>query len=168
MLLPVLWLSSCSGGDKPVREAVAAPDSRGLLYGGRTVWTWPLKKGRVSSWFGKRGRRRHEGIDISAPRGSPVLAAAPGRVVAVGWRRGYGRVVEVRHRRTGMLTRYAHLKNFSVSRGEDVERGAPLGGVGRSGRSTGYHLHFEMRTPAGVAVNPLDHLSPALRGYVRR
>ena len=94
----------------------------------------------------------HAGIDFPGPLGTPILAAAPGRVVYVGQKSGYGNVVEVDHGQ-GILTRYAHLSGFTSRVGEQVAAGQQIARMGSTGRSTGSHLHFEVRLN-GVAVNP--------------
>jgi murein DD-endopeptidase MepM/ murein hydrolase activator NlpD len=114
---------------------------------------WPLE-GEILSGFGAvRGRRHHQGIDIAAPRGTPVRAAAAGRVIRSQWMRGYGNVVWLAHG-DGVESRYAHMHSLLVRRGEWVERGQPLGTVGATGNATTPHLHFEVRR-AGRARNPL-------------
>ncbi len=94
----------------------------------------------------------HSGLDFPGPMGSPILAAAPGRVVFVGQKSGYGNVVEVDHGQ-GILTRYAHLSGFTSTVGAQVAAGQQIAKMGSTGRSTGSHLHFEVRLN-GVAVNP--------------
>jgi len=94
----------------------------------------------------------HSGLDFPGPMGSPILAAAPGKVVYVGQKSGYGNVVEVDHGQ-GILTRYAHLSGFTTRVGSAVAAGQQIAKMGSTGRSTGSHLHFEVRLN-GVAVNP--------------
>ncbi|MBB5705568.1 M23 family metallopeptidase [Sphingopyxis panaciterrulae] len=94
----------------------------------------------------------HAGLDFPGPLGTPILAAAPGRVTFVGRRSGYGNVVEVDHGQ-GIMTRYAHLSGFNTSVGARVAAGQQIAKMGSTGRSTGSHLHFEVRLN-GVAVNP--------------
>ncbi len=94
----------------------------------------------------------HSGLDFPGPLGTPILAAAPGKVVFVGQRSGYGNVVEVDHGQ-GILTRYAHLSGFTAKVGTQVAAGEQIAKMGSTGRSTGSHLHFEVRLN-GVAVNP--------------
>jgi murein DD-endopeptidase MepM/ murein hydrolase activator NlpD len=94
----------------------------------------------------------HSGLDFPGPLGTPILAAAPGKVVFVGRRSGYGNVVEVDHGQ-GILTRYAHLSGFTTRVGTQVAAGQQIAKMGSTGRSTGSHLHFEVRLN-GVAVNP--------------
>ncbi|MBN2720403.1 MAG: peptidoglycan DD-metalloendopeptidase family protein [Proteobacteria bacterium] len=119
---------------------------------------WPLKA-RLTSKFGMRGSRMHEGIDLAAPTGTPVRAAAPGKVVYCGsGMRGYGKVVVLKHERE-FSTVYAHNSALNVKRGDMVEKGQIIARVGSTGRSTGPHLHFEVRR-RGVAEDPLTHLPP--------
>ncbi|MEM7689170.1 MAG: M23 family metallopeptidase [Pseudomonadota bacterium] len=108
--------------------------------------------------FNGRGAR-HPGIDFRGPIGSPIYAAAPGKVVYAGWRGGYGRLVEIRHD-NGLVTRYAHLRRIDAKVGDSVEAGETIGGLGSSGRSTGPHLHFEVRIN-DRAVNPRPFLETA-------
>jgi murein DD-endopeptidase MepM/ murein hydrolase activator NlpD len=117
---------------------------------------WPVAY-PVGDRFGPRGARFHPGIDIPAARGTPVAAARSGWVVLAGWGGSYGRVVVLSHAR-GVETWYAHLRRIDVSVGRWVGRGARIGLVGSTGRSTGPHLHFEVRV-RGASVDPL----PALR-----
>ncbi|WP_231729086.1 MULTISPECIES: M23 family metallopeptidase [unclassified Sphingopyxis] len=112
----------------------------------------------LSSSFGYRSDpftgagAMHAGLDFPGPLGTPILAAAPGRVVFVGQKSGYGNVVEVDHGQ-GILTRYAHLSGFNTAVGAQVAAGQQIAKMGSTGRSTGSHLHFEVRLN-GVAVNP--------------
>ncbi len=113
---------------------------------------------RQSSGFGNRtdpftGRRAfHSGLDFAAPKGTTVLSAGQGIVSFVGTRSGYGNVVEVTHA-NGLVTRYAHLSGFLSEEGQAVNTGTPIAKVGSTGRSTGPHLHFEVRK-ADSAINP--------------
>ena len=112
----------------------------------------------MSSGFGYRsdpftgGAAMHSGLDFRGPIGTPILAAAPGKIVFVGQKSGYGNVVEVDHGQ-GILTRYAHLSAFTTKVGSQVAAGDQIAKMGSTGRSTGSHLHFEVRLN-GVAVNP--------------
>jgi murein DD-endopeptidase MepM/ murein hydrolase activator NlpD len=118
----------------------------------------PLQ-GPVTDGFGPRGARFHTGIDIPAPTGTGVVAAAPGRVAYAGWLAGgWGLLVAVAHR-DGTRTLYAHLSRVEVRVGERVQAGWQVGRVGATGDATGPHLHFEVRV-RGAAVDPL----PALGG----
>lgn len=88
--------------------------------------------------------RFHEGMDFASPIGTPVYATGRGRVVYAGWKSGYGNVIEVDHG-YNYLTRYAHLSKIGVAEGKSVERGEQIGEVGNTGKSTGPHLHYEVR-----------------------
>jgi murein DD-endopeptidase MepM/ murein hydrolase activator NlpD len=98
----------------------------------------------------------HEGIDISAPLGTPVYASADGIVIFAGYKEGYGLEVEISHQ-NGIITRYAHLSRILVSPGQKIKRGEIIGKVGSTGRSTGSHLHYEVIVN-GRAVNPLNYI----------
>jgi murein DD-endopeptidase MepM/ murein hydrolase activator NlpD len=98
----------------------------------------------------------HEGVDISAPQGTPILASANGTVVFSGWRSGWGNTVEIDHG-YGYLTRYAHASKLLVRRGQQVTRGEVIANVGSTGISTSPHLHYEVRI-GGRAVNPLNYV----------
>jgi murein DD-endopeptidase MepM/ murein hydrolase activator NlpD len=111
----------------------------------------------VGDGFGPRGNTMHTGVDFPAARGTSVLAARRGCVSSVAYDRGgYGRLVVIQHR-AGMTSWYGHLSRISVSPGECVVAGKRIGRVGSTGRSTGSHLHFELRL-RGAAVNPLTAL----------
>lgn len=101
----------------------------------------------------------HAGLDFIGAFGQPILAAAPGRIGFVGQRSGYGKVVEIDHGHD-LVTRYAHLSGFAVRPGQQVDRGARIAAMGSTGRSTGTHLHFEVRVH-GAPVNPRRFLSVA-------
>jgi murein DD-endopeptidase MepM/ murein hydrolase activator NlpD len=123
---------------------------------------WPVEQAGLSSPFGMRlhpleGRRRmHQGVDLAAPAGKIVSAAAPGWVVRTGWAGGHGLVVEVRHP-GDLTTRYSHLSAVLCAPGDAVDAGRPLGLVGKTGLSTGPHLHFEVWR-GGEASDPLPWL----------
>ena len=116
---------------------------------------WPAR-GRLTSRFGWRRWRHHDGIDIAAPYGSPVYAARPGRVVFAGWYYAYGRAVIVDHG-GGVQTLYGHASKLLVGAGETVGQGQLIARVGTSGRSTGPHVHFEVRV-SGRPVNPILYM----------
>ncbi|MEM6677007.1 MAG: M23 family metallopeptidase [Pseudomonadota bacterium] len=125
----------------------------------------PVIGGRLTSGFGHRrdpfrGQiSMHQGIDIAAPRGTPIKATADGVVTFVGRQRGYGIVVEIRHA-FGFETLYAHLSKARVTLGQQVGRGDRIGDMGSTGRSTGNHLHYEVRINS-KAVNPLKFIEAA-------
>jgi murein DD-endopeptidase MepM/ murein hydrolase activator NlpD len=119
---------------------------------------WPIY-GRFSSGYGWRGAGSHEGIDLMAKPGTPVLAAEAGRVIESGWRGGYGRVVVVKHARH-YSTLYAHNRAVRVSTGAFVEKGDVIAEVGATGNASGPHLHFEIHRERRPE-DPLRYL-PAL------
>jgi murein DD-endopeptidase MepM/ murein hydrolase activator NlpD len=124
-----------------------APSAAGLI--------WPVN-GPVTSGFGLRWGRMHEGIDIAAPMGTPIWAAAAGTVIHSGWLGGYGYLVVVDHG-NGLSTAYGHASALLVAVGQEVSQGETIALVGSTGHSTGPHLHFEVRVN-GVAVDPLLYL----------
>jgi murein DD-endopeptidase MepM/ murein hydrolase activator NlpD len=117
-------------------------------------------QGRVTSGFGNRFHpilgyeRFHDGVDLAAREGTPIVAAADGRVVSAGWSGGYGRAVEIAHS-GGLETRYGHMSRIAAYAGELVHRGEVIGYVGSTGLSTGPHLHFEVMKN-GRPVNPMS------------
>lgn len=111
---------------------------------------------RFTSGFGPRWGRMHAGTDFAAPIGTPIYATADGVVTHAGWASGYGRLIKIRHA-FGIETRYAHLNAIGVSVGERVSRGDRIGDMGNSGRSTGPHLHYEVRVD-GKPVNPMIYI----------
>jgi len=120
---------------------------------------WPVARGDavVTSVFGApRGPSRHEGIDLSAPAGTPVRATADGVVSFAGRSGDFGRLVVIDHG-DGWQTRYAHLKKIAVKKGKRVARGDVIGAVGKSGNATGPHLHYEVRR-YGKPVDPRPFL----------
>lgn len=120
----------------------------------------PVKSAfRYTSGYGPRWGRQHAGIDMAGPTGTPIYAAGEGVVTFAGWQRGYGNVIKVEHA-LGTETRYAHLSRISVKAGQKVSRGARIGDMGNTGRSTGPHLHYEVRVN-GKAVNPLSFIKAA-------
>ena len=131
----------------------------------RVPQVMPANIKNISSGFGYRhdpfnGRgAMHSGLDFKGPTGAPILAAANGRVSFVGQRSGYGNVVEVSHG-NGLMTRYAHMSKFAAKAGQRVTAGDVIGAIGSTGRSTGPHLHFEVRIN-DRAVNPRPFLEYA-------
>lgn len=117
----------------------------------------PVKSGyRFTSGFGPRWGRMHNGLDFAAPTGTPIYAPADGVVTFAGWSSGYGRLVKVQHA-FGIETRYAHQSRIRVSVGQRLSRGDRIGDIGNSGRSTGPHLHYEIRV-GGSPVNPMTYI----------
>jgi murein DD-endopeptidase MepM/ murein hydrolase activator NlpD len=140
--------------------APSAPDgTANPMIGGPEAFSFLPVDGRITSHFGVRrdplgqGERRHKGLDIAAPAGTPVRAVAPGRVVFSSRAGGYGNLVVIDHG-NGLTTRYAHNRNLRVSVGDPVRAGQEIAQVGSTGRSTGPHLHFEV-IRNGYAVDPL-------------
>src|SRR5690606_25004687 len=119
---------------------LASDPSNGFTRGGGD-FIWPVSA-PISSKFGKRGRRQHKGIDLMAPRGTPIRAAASGMVKYAGWQKGYGYTIELFHPETQLVSLYAHCHQIKVSKGSRISQGQIIGTVGKTGRATGYHLHF--------------------------
>lgn len=135
---------------------------RALDEKARIPSVWPVA-GDISDGFGGRSNpfgggsyELHSGQDINAERGAEVVAAANGRVVFADWQGGYGQLVTIDHG-GGLTTRYAHLSKIEVRAGDWVSRGQRIGAVGSTGRSTGPHLHYEVRIN-DEAVNPRAYL----------
>jgi len=120
---------------------------------------------RFTSGFGGRNdpingsARMHEGQDLAGDYGAPVYATADGTVTFAGWENGYGRLIKIQHSQ-GIETRYGHLSQIGVKVGQKISRGAKIGDMGNSGRSTGTHLHYEVRL-RGKAVNPMTFIKAA-------
>jgi len=135
----------------PPEFSQGGPAPRGLRF------LWPVASGRVTSGFGPRNGGRHDGIDIAAPRGTPVRAAESGKIVYSGnGIRGYGNLIIVQHRNQ-YSTVYAHNHRNLVSVDARVERGQRIATVGSTGRSSGNHLHFEIRRKV-KPVDPMKYL----------
>ncbi len=162
--------------DKVVRVRMPPLTVRSAEVTPTAGWRWPVR-GRLTSGYG--GRRHpitqnhhfHAGIDLAAPSGTPVRAVADGRVRVADWVGGYGRLIELDHGQ-GWTTRYGHLQRALVASEQVVEAGEMIALVGSTGRSTGPHLHFEIRRH-GQPVDPLSRLTArsgtclALRPSVR-
>jgi murein DD-endopeptidase MepM/ murein hydrolase activator NlpD len=117
-------------------------------------YIWPAK-GVFTSGYGPRWGRMHRGIDIAAPVGTPIVAAAEGEVISAGWNSGgYGNLVKIRHF-DGTVTLYAHNSKIHVRRGQYVQQGQHIANMGSTGFSTGPHLHFEIHPQGQKAVNPI-------------
>lgn len=132
-------------------RTTAARKTRG--GGGRVLagfFIWPVE-GEISSSFGNRDGHPHDGIDIRAPKGTPIHASASGEVVYSGNMSGYGNLILIKHR-DNYFTAYAHCDERLVKEGKQVEQGDVIGKVGDTGHATGYHLHFEIRAQS----TPMD------------
>ncbi|MGI4877814.1 MAG: M23 family metallopeptidase, partial [Janthinobacterium lividum] len=120
----------------------------------------PVDGAHETSGFGMRFHpilgfsRLHQGVDFGAPMGSPIMAAAAGKVTFAGWHGGHGNYIQLLHR-PGLMTAYAHMSRFAVKAGTNVAQGQVIGYVGSTGLSTGPHLHYEVWINQ-QPVNPLD------------
>ena len=132
---------------------------RAQLYTAYRQLSWPVE-GRVGSVFGMRHGRQHAGIDILSQPGERIRAVHPGLVEFVGWKRGYGKTLILKHE--GFRTLYAHCSSVFGKVGQRVNKGQEVAIVGQSGNAEGIHLHFEYLTLAGKAVDPLPHFSRTL------
>jgi len=143
----------------PRRAAQALAESAASMASSAVAlaqgFVWPAR-GRLTSRFGWRRWRHHDGIDIAAPYGAPVTAARDGVVIYAGWYHAYGKAVILDHG-SGLQTLYGHNAALLVRAGQRVEKGQLIARVGSSGRSTGPHLHFEVRIN-GRPVNPIKYL----------
>lgn len=142
------------------KRQLAARSSQVLTYKGGKL-RWPVR-GKVTSTFGVRvhpvfkTKTAHTGLDIQAREGTPVRAAAEGEVLFTGWLNGYGQIIVLDHG-SDLTTVYAHLSRVSVTEGSKVKSGQVIGNVGKTGLTTGAHLHFEVRVD-GKAVDPMKYL----------
>jgi len=134
---------------------LSSPTCGGATSARVPAFRWPAR-GVVTSGFGMRGKHRHEGIDISHRSGMAVRAAAPGTVAFSDSKRGYGRVIVLKHA-DGYETVYAHNQDNLVQEGARVEQGELIADMGSTGESSGPHLHFEIRV-GDRPVDPLDCL----------
>lgn len=113
-------------------------------------------EGRISSKFGKRGRKHHKGIDLVAYKGTPIVSAGDGEVIFSGRQRGYGLTVVVDHGQ--FMTLYAHASKLIARNGDRVRQGDYIAKVGRTGNARGVHLHFELRDSENKPIDPLPYL----------
>jgi murein DD-endopeptidase MepM/ murein hydrolase activator NlpD len=166
-------IKSIGGGDSKVAESKLSDNEKYSLYDEylsrleRAVAFTPMGYPRVSSltsYFGYRSdpfdgghAEFHPGIDFKGQYGDPARCTANGRVVSAGWMGGYGNCVRIAHA-NGYETLYGHLSHISVHEGQEVTAGQVIGKVGSTGRSTGTHLHYEVRKN-GKAINPISFLS---------
>lgn len=165
---PLMPLSFSTRGEEPSADALRANRilnqmDRLNLYriaAQKAPFAVPLKGSfRYTSGFGMRWGRMHKGTDFAAPHGTPIYATADGVVIHAGWQSGYGRMVKIQHE-FGIETRYAHNSKLFVKKGERVSRGQKIAAMGNTGRSTGTHLHYEVRV-GGKAVNPMTYIKAA-------
>ncbi len=124
---------------------------------GVAYFQWPVDQARLSRGFNPRLKKPHWGIDLAAPKGTPILAAHDGVVIYTGREfRGFGKMVMIEGGK-GWATLYAHFSKITAHEGQRVQRGDVIGEMGRTGHATGNHLHFEVRSQQGP-VDPLDYL----------
>src|SRR5262245_12008346 len=147
-------LSAKRSGPVSQRPNPAHDGDANTATSSRSRFAWPVQ-GSVTSGFGARRSwgRRHRGVDIKAPAGTPIHAAAAGRVEFSGRQSSYGRVVILAHA-NGFRTVYAHNSTNAVRKGDRVAGGSVIGTVGHTGHATANHVHFEIRR-RGVAQDPL-------------
>ena len=123
----------------------------------RAPFSMPVRDNfRFTSGYGMRWGRMHYGTDFAGPVGTPIYATADGVITHAGWSSGYGRLIKIQHE-FGIETRYGHLNAIRVQEGQRVSRGDRIGDMGNSGRSTGPHLHYEVRV-GGEAINPMIYI----------
>ncbi|NWF57486.1 MAG: M23 family metallopeptidase [Syntrophaceae bacterium] len=164
---------SLDAGDPPVPLTPGSESGKEPKDSEKPPWLgkeldiiWPIQ-GKITSPFGPRGKRFHGGIDIRSPSYQEVKAAMDGEVIlARHTSTGYGKVIFLRHDQ-GFLTLYGHLNVIMAKEGDAVRQGQPIGGVGSTGRSTGPHLHFEVRLN-GRPLNPLPLLPPTIEELLEK
>lgn len=166
--LALSTMGAISRDEARANEILAGLDRMNLyrLAAFKAPFDTPLKSAfRFTSGFGTRqdpkgwGTRMHAGTDFAAGYGTPIYATADGVITHAGWSSGYGRLIKIQHA-FGIETRYGHLSQIRVSVGQKVSRGERIGDMGNSGRSTGTHLHYEVRI-GGNAVNPMTFIKAA-------
>jgi murein DD-endopeptidase MepM/ murein hydrolase activator NlpD len=165
---PLLPLSFSTRGEEPTLDMMRANrilnqmDQLNLyrIAAQKAPFASPLKDPfRFTSGFGYRWGRLHAGTDFAAPHGTPIYSTADGVVIHADWLSGYGRLVKIQHE-FGIETRYAHMSKIRVKVGDRVSRGQRIGDMGNTGRSTGTHLHYEVRV-GGEPVNPMIYIKAA-------
>lgn len=169
---PLMPITMSSSGEEPDPEEIRANEVLAQLdllnlrrmAAENLPFSMPLRTSyRISSTFGYRsdpfngGRRLHSGVDMAGAHGSPIYATGDGVVSFAGRQSGYGNVVVLRHA-MGFETRYAHMSRIRVQEGQRVSRGDRIGDMGSTGRSTGPHLHYEVRT-GGTPRNPMTYIT---------
>ncbi len=169
---PLMPITMSTRGEPPdamslrANEVLSALDELNLyrIAAEQLPFSMPVRSNfRLTSGFGYRrdpingGRRLHAGTDFAGPRGTPIHAGGDGTVIFAGRQSGYGLMVEIRHP-FGLSTRYAHMSRIRVSEGQRVSRGDRIGDMGNTGRSTGTHLHYEVRRD-GDPVNPMTFIT---------
>lgn len=151
ILFFLLSLTCCTSVDST--SPVAASSVRNTPY-----FIWPVKRGTLTQRF-KSYSKKHDGIDISAGKNTPIYAAEAGVIIYAGKDfNGYGNLIVIEHAGSAWASFYGHLNKFHVSEGERVRQGELIAAMGNTGRSSGVHLHFEIRKNL-KPVDPLDYLS---------
>jgi murein DD-endopeptidase MepM/ murein hydrolase activator NlpD len=153
------YRGNIESGRKTVDEVVEVPAVAQVVLRGtksKPTYMFPVTNWNVTSNFGYRWGRLHAGTDVGVPQGTTVRASRGGQVITAGWVGGYGNCVIIDHG-DGVSTRYGHLSQVLVSVGQYVDQGDQIALSGNTGRSTGPHLHFEIRIN-GEAVDPLPYL----------
>ncbi|MAU54119.1 MAG: peptidase M23 [Roseovarius sp.] len=165
---PLMPISFSTRGEAPSPEAERANrimtrlDELNLyrLAAEKVPLALPVKSAfRFTSGFGSRWGRLHAGTDFAAAHGTPIYATADGVVSHAGWLSGYGQLIKIEHA-FGIETRFAHLSRIRVRKGQRVSRGERIGDMGNTGRSTGTHLHYEVRVD-GKPINPMTYIKAA-------
>lgn len=170
VLLQAILLGSCATFHTPLSREISnktsSPTTEGnslrVPSGGGDLrsslfFDWPVDQARMTRGFLPHKRRPHLGIDLAAPKGTPILASQAGVVIYAGREfRGYGKMVLVESGE-GWATLYAHFDKILVAEGQKVQQGEVIGAMGRTGRATGVHLHFEIRREQGP-IDPLPLL----------
>jgi murein DD-endopeptidase MepM/ murein hydrolase activator NlpD len=171
---PLMPLSLSTKGEAPSADELRANkilrqlDQLNLyrIAASKAPFAKPVKSSvRFTSGFGYRrdpktgGRRLHKGADFAGPTGTPIYSTADGVITHAGWSSGYGRLIKIQHA-FGIETRYAHLSKIRVKVGQRVSRGDRIGDMGNTGRSTGTHLHYEVRV-GGKPQNPMTYIKAA-------
>lgn len=151
-----IFVASKVGFRSQLAESRVDTSNYDHLDSGEFIWPVPGSK-RVSSHFGKRGSGHHDGVDIAAKTGTNIIASNKGVVSFAGRMRGYGKTVIIKHP-NGHHTVYAHANKYFVSKGQKVSQGEVIAHVGSTGRSSGPHLHFEIRKNNKVR-NPASYLN---------
>lgn len=171
---PLMPMSFSTKGEEPSADELRANrilrqlDQLNLyrIAASKAPFAKPVKNSvRFTSGFGYRrdpktgGRRLHKGADFAGPTGTPIYSTADGVIIHAGWSSGYGRLIKIQHA-FGIETRYAHLSKIRVKVGQRVSRGDRIGDMGNTGRSTGTHLHYEVRV-GGKPQNPMTYIKAA-------
>lgn len=162
LITALFYLGSCATFHTPLSRELTTSPTRGTASSSdfsqnSMVFDWPVDDARLTRGFMPNLRRPHLGLDLAAPRGTPILASKGGTVIYTGREfRGFGKMILIESG-NGWATLYAHLDKILVSEGQRVAQGEVLGAMGRTGRATGVHLHFEIRKSRGP-VDPLPLL----------